>query len=124
MAAEPDNEKEQLRADLAALRRSMDRLTEMFAKQGDQLDQVVSMLRRREAQLKRAEAEVRRLRRELGLDDPDPEPSAAPIPLPKRKDDQSTGDARESKKDEKKERKPRSQAGRRPPQDEGAASVG
>ena len=44
------------------------------AKQGEQLDQVVNMLRRRESQLKRAEAEVRKLRRQLGLD-PDPTPS-------------------------------------------------
>ena len=43
------------------------------------------MLRRREAELKRSAAEVRHLRRKLGLDDPDPEPDAAPIPLHTKK---------------------------------------
>jgi hypothetical protein len=32
----------------------------------------VSMLRRREAQVKLQEAEIRKLRRKLGMDDPDP----------------------------------------------------
>jgi transposase len=60
--------------DLSAMRKSIDQLAKMAAKQGEQLDQVVNMLRRRESQLKRAEAEVRKLRRQLGLD-PDPTPS-------------------------------------------------
>lgn len=75
-----DARQRQLEKELASLRRSFEQLTSMMAKQGDQLDQVVKMLRRREAQLKRAEAENRRLRKKLGLDDPDPEPDAAPIP--------------------------------------------
>lgn len=70
-----------LRKELAKLRRSFDRLTELLAKQNDRLDQVVSMLRRREAQLKRLERENRKLRRQLGLDpDPEPEPDAMAVP--------------------------------------------
>lgn len=66
--------------ELGALRRSVEQLTGMVAGQNDRLDQVVSMLRRREEQLRRAEAEVRKLRRLLGLDDPEPEPEAAVAP--------------------------------------------
>ena len=51
-----------------------------MASQNDRLDQVVTMLRRREEQLRRAEMENRRLRRELGLDDPEPDPTAGPVP--------------------------------------------
>ena len=65
---------------MSTLQVSMDQLTQMMAGQNDRLDQVVSMLRRRETQLKRAEAENRKLRRKLGLDEPDPEPTAEPIP--------------------------------------------
>lgn len=65
---------------MAKLQDSINTLTSMIAGQNDRLDQVVSMLRRREAQLKRLEAENRKLRRALGLDDPDPEPTAAPDP--------------------------------------------
>jgi transposase len=61
------------------LLRSIDQLTGTVAKQNDKLDQLFSMLRRREAQLARAEREVRRLRRNLGLDDPDPEPHPDPV---------------------------------------------
>lgn len=65
--------------ELLASRKSMDELTVLIAKQNDRLDEVVTMLRRRETELKRSEREVRRLRKRLGLD-PDPEPDAAPVP--------------------------------------------
>jgi hypothetical protein len=59
----------------------------MVAGQNDRLDQAVSMLRRRESQLKRAEAEIRKLRKERGLDDPDPQPKGtAPSAPPKASD--------------------------------------
>lgn len=62
------------------LQRTLDRLTDLMAKQGEELTAIRKMLRRREDQLAKAEREVRRLRRRLGLDDPDPEPDAAPVP--------------------------------------------
>lgn len=51
------------------------------------------MLRRRDDQLIKAEREVRRLRRRLGLDDPDPEPDAASAPDDEAKDDDGTDEA-------------------------------
>lgn len=66
--------------ELLASRKSLDELTLMVAKQNDRLDDVITMLRRRETQLKRAEREVRKLRKLLGMDDPDPEPDAEPVP--------------------------------------------
>jgi transposase len=65
---------------MAKLQESVDELMRMIAGQNDRLGQLVSMLRRREEQLKRSEREVRKLRRKLGLDDPDPEPDAQPVP--------------------------------------------
>lgn len=64
------------------LQASLDRMADLLAKQGEELAAIRKMLRRREAQLKRAERENRKLRRLLGLDDPDPEPDAAPVPEP------------------------------------------
>ena len=66
--------------EFARLRAERDELARMVARQNDRLDQVVSMLRRREAQLRKVEAEVRKLRRKLGLDDPEPEPTSASVP--------------------------------------------
>jgi transposase len=62
------------------LQTTLDRLTDLLAKQGEELTAIRKMLRRREDQLAKAERENRRLRRRLGLDDPDPEPDAAPVP--------------------------------------------
>lgn len=78
---------------LAKLQDSISTLTDMIAGQNDRLDQVVSMLRRREAQLKRLETENRKLRRALGLDDPDPEPPAAPDPAKDSSAEQPQPDA-------------------------------
>ena len=70
-------ERDDARAEAATMRKSLERLTELLAGQGDKLDQIVAMLRRREAQVKRLERENRKLRKKLGLDpDPDPEPDA------------------------------------------------
>ncbi|MEZ4320834.1 MAG: IS66 family transposase [Myxococcota bacterium] len=67
--------------ELLASRKSLDELTVLVAKQNDRLDEVITMLRRRETELKRAERENRKLRKKLGLDpDPDPEPDEAPPP--------------------------------------------
>lgn len=90
-------ERDAARADAAAMRKSLDRLTETLAGQGDKLDQVIAMLRRREDQLKWADAELRKLRRKLGLpaeepdpeDDPDPEPDAVLPPTPEAAPDTS-----------------------------------
>lgn len=71
-------ERDALARQLAELRSSFDKLALAMAGQNEKLDQIVSMLRRREAQLKRAEAEIRKLRRKLGLDDPDPDPEPEP----------------------------------------------
>ena len=65
--------------ELLASRKSMDELTVLIAKQNDRLDEVITMLRRRETELKRSQREIRKLRKRLGLD-PDPKPDAAPIP--------------------------------------------
>jgi len=65
--------------ELVNLRTSFQELARQVAGQNDRLDHIASMLRRREAQLVRAEREIRRLRRKLGLD-PDPEPEAEPVP--------------------------------------------
>jgi transposase len=90
MKRQPDEQKEEnarLRAErdlafreLSSLRKSIEQLSGMVASQNDRLDQLVSMLRRREEQLRRKEGEVRKLRRQLGLDDPEPEPDAVPMP--------------------------------------------
>ncbi len=115
---------------LVRLQASMDKLTQMMASQNDRLDEVVSMLRRRDAQLKRAEGEVRKLRRKLGLDDPDPESTSAPAPdesSAKSEDEASTamrpsddGSETEGSTDPTQEPgtpkpRPRSHGGRRPP---------
>src|SRR5690554_5591207 len=118
-------ERDQAYRHMAKLQASMDKLTDMVAKQNDRLDQLVSMLRRREAQLKRSEAEVRKLRRKLGLDDPDPEPDAAPVPDEEAAGDEvSEGERSESSTNtepkasaepEARKPRPRSRGGRRPP---------
>jgi transposase len=64
--------------ELLASRKSLDELTVMVAKQNDRLDEVITMLRRRETQLKQAERQIRKLRKLLGMDDP--EPDAEPVP--------------------------------------------
>lgn len=112
-----------------AMRKSIDQLTQTVAKQNDRLDHIASMLRRREAQLKRAESENRKLRRKLGLD-PDPEPDAAAIPdepasTSAAEDSRSTegpGEAKQSSTKKSKassapQSRPRSRGGRRPPPD-------
>jgi transposase len=78
---------EQLRRDRDAaarraeqLQNTLNDLVQLAAKQGEELTAIRKMLRRRDAQLARAEREVRKLRRRLGLDDPDPEPDAAEVP--------------------------------------------
>lgn len=68
------------------LQATLDRLADQVARQGDELRSISKMLRRRDSQLVKAEATIRKLRRELGLDDPDPEPGAAPVPEPKASD--------------------------------------
>jgi transposase len=120
-------ERKQSQKELASLSRNMDTLTQLMARQNEQLDQVVSMLRRREAQLKRAQAENRRLRRKLEIDEPDPEPSASPIPEEGSSDSSeetssSTDSEPKAATDNEttsvvpnKEPRPRSFGGRRPP---------
>lgn len=77
-------ERDSAHRELAAMRKDLHRLAMTIATQSDRLDQIVSMLRRREEQLKRSDAQVRKLRRKLGLDDPDPDPDsdAAAVPEP------------------------------------------
>lgn len=79
---ERDRDEANRRAD--RLQATLDRMADAMAKQGDELKAIRKMLRRREAQLKKAEREARKYRRALGLDDPDPdpdpEPDAAPVP--------------------------------------------
>jgi len=108
---------------MSSLQVSIDQLTQMMAGQNDRLDQVVSMLRRREAQLKRAEAEVRKLRRKLGLD-PDPDPMEEPVPseesAPDAEDQTATTTNSKASSESKastneKRSRPRSRGGRRPP---------
>ena len=67
-ALERDRLEQRERAD--RLQQSMDRLIDQAARQADELAAIRKMLRRREAQLAKSEAECRRLRRRLGLDDP------------------------------------------------------
>ena len=123
--------------ELVSLRGSVDNLAEMVATQNDRLDQVLSMLRRREEQVRRLETENRKLRKQLGLDDPEPEPDAAPVP----EDATPAGESTESetgstpssgskasvegadddkgpqKPAPKRAPRPRSRGGRRPPPD-------
>lgn len=113
---------------LAELNATLAKLAETVAGQNDRLDQVVAMLRRREAQLRRSEAANRKLRRALGLpaedaeDEPDPDdpPPAGPsdhsssteapdVPTG-RKDAPSP-----SSKPAGKGKRPRTRGGRRPP---------
>lgn len=75
-----ENERAAQSARADRLQLSLDRIADQMARQADELTVIRKMLRRREAQLAKAEAEVRKLRRKLGLDDPDPDPSAAPVP--------------------------------------------
>jgi transposase len=84
---ERDAEAANRRAD--RLQASVDRLADLLAKQGDELAAISKMLRRREDQLTKAEREVRKLRKKLGLDDPDPdpEPDAEPAPEDAAEDD-------------------------------------
>lgn len=114
---------------LAELRKSLDRLTQMVAGQNERLDQLVSMLRRREEQLTRSEREVRKLRRKLGLDDdPEPDDTSAPVPVPEPSDEPplppdassptASGGERAPSSDEPPgdpAKRPRSSGGRRPP---------
>lgn len=65
-----DREASARRAD--QLQASLDQISALMAKQGDELRAIRKMLRRREEQLAKAERENRKLRRLLGLDDPDP----------------------------------------------------
>jgi hypothetical protein len=67
---------------VSALQQSLDQLTRLVAGQNERLDQWVSMLRRREAQVKLQEAEIRKLRRKLGMDDPDPDAPSTGTPPP------------------------------------------
>jgi len=126
-----DNERHRAERDQAfrhmlRLQDSLDELMKMVAGQNEKLDQLVSMLRRREAQIKRAEAEVRKLRRKLGLDEPDPEPTSAPLPeeppSSESDEDKSEGEtpsessgSKASNQVEKPKPRPRSHGGRRPP---------
>lgn len=114
-------------------RSTLDELTVLVAKQNDRLDELVSMLRRRETQLKRAERENRKLRKELGLD-PEPDPPSQPVPEVKPKEDQPSSDSDSAQQAEAPEDptastasngaaargakpmpRPRSRGGRRPP---------
>jgi len=67
-------ERDDARRELALARKDVLRLTTTLARLTDRTDQVVQMLRRREAQLERSERENRKLRRALGLPDPGPDP--------------------------------------------------
>ncbi len=112
---------------LSTFQTSMDQLMQMVAGQNERLDQLVSMLRRREAQLKRAERENRKLRRELGLDDPEPEPTAEPVPTDTPASEETGSDSGSLGSDptdpkasaespsRKPQSRPRSRGGRRPP---------
>ena len=110
--------------------KSLDELTRMVAAQNERLDQLLSMLRRREAQLRRSEAENRKLRRQLGLDEPDPDPVAEAVPPSPATEglegtaetaaSESTGEA--SRLPRRKSR-PRTRGGRRPPPDHLPADV-
>ena len=75
------------------LQRSLDQLVQQMARMSDELSQIRKMLRRREAQLAKLEAENRKLRRKLGLDDPEPEPDAAEVPPSDDSTDEQPDDA-------------------------------
>jgi transposase len=76
---ERDRDDQAARAD--RLQDTLDRVADQLAHQTDELRAITKMLRRRDAQLAKSEAMVRKLRRQLGLDDPDPDPgSAAAVP--------------------------------------------
>ena len=116
-------ERDQAFRSMMKLQGSMDKLTQMMARQNDRLDEVVSMLRRRESQLKRAQAENRKLRRKLGLDD-DPEPTSEPVPdesSEEEHDDEATptgsatSESSRAKASAEPKPRPRSRGGRRPP---------
>jgi transposase len=64
------------------LQLTLDRMADQMARQGDELRAITKMLRRRDSQLAKSEALIRKLRRALGWDEPepDPEPDAAPVP--------------------------------------------
>jgi len=66
-----------LEAALESLQTRMDAVLSHAATQSDELTSIRKLLRRRETQLEKANAEIRRLRRKLGLDDPDPAPSSS-----------------------------------------------
>lgn len=142
MAPLPDEWKEEfarLRAErdlawqhMSKLQSSIDELTQMIARQNDQLEQVTRMLRRRDEQYQRVAAENRKLRRQLGLEDPEPDPpsgGAAPGAPDGGDDgasaasDEGTGAGQGAESDagdgdatpRKSSSRPRSRGGRRPP---------
>jgi len=119
--------------ELLASRKSLDELTVMVAKQNDRLDEVITMLRRRETQLKQAERQIRKLRKLLGMDEPEPEPDVEPVPPdaepdattePSTTKGESTTEGESKPADEKassdavgtseKKKRPRSKGGRTP----------
>jgi transposase len=115
---------------LTELNATLAKLAETMAGQNERLDQVVSMLRRREAQLRRAETENRKLRRALGLttddpedDEPDTDDPPPPGPAaPSSPEDASTaqtgakgGASGPASKPLGKGKRPRTRGGRRPP---------
>jgi hypothetical protein len=65
------------------LQLTLDRMADQMARQGDELRAITKMLRRRDSQLAKSEALIRKLRRALGWDEPepDPEPDAAPVQI-------------------------------------------
>ncbi len=75
---ERDKQRESERAD--KLQSTLDVLTHQLAGLNDEVRKIRKMLQRREAQLKATQRENRKLRRQLGLDEPDPEPQAAEVP--------------------------------------------
>ncbi|MFT4627985.1 MAG: hypothetical protein ACI8PZ_006679 [Myxococcota bacterium] len=79
--------------ELVATRSTLDELTVLVAEQNDRLDEVVTMLRRREAQLARAEREIRRLRKKYG-EDPEPDPPPASEPAESAADEQGADSER------------------------------
>ena len=78
--AQVERERREAIARADRLQATLDRMADLMAEQGDELTAIGKMLRRRDAQLAKAEREVRKLRRLLGLDDPEPEPDEAPVP--------------------------------------------
>jgi transposase len=73
-----DAQQARLEAMMKSLQTRLDEVSGHAASQNDELRSIRSLLRRRETQLEKANAEVRKLRRKLGLDDPDPDPPSAP----------------------------------------------